>query len=115
LATSSGRGRFSVARYNTDGPVLLLSGKEAWTPLPRRALEEVPNLLRGRGWVLIGSVYSVDAKVGCLDEHLNAFSSGLPQAGSPSFWKNWSALHRPITDLARQATNRLVTLSGMSG
>jgi hypothetical protein len=73
LATPSGRGRFTVARYTTDGLVLLLGQKEAGTPLPWRALEEVPDLLRGRGWVLIGSAYSVDAKVGSLDEHLKRF------------------------------------------
>jgi hypothetical protein len=73
LATPTGRGRFIVARYTTDGLVLLLGRKEAWTPLPWRALEGVPDLLRGRGWVLIGSVYSVDAKVESLDEHLKRF------------------------------------------
>lgn len=73
LATPSGRGRFTVAGYTTDGLVLLLGQKEARTPLPWRALEEIPDLLRGRGWVLIGSVYSVDAKVGSLDEHLKRF------------------------------------------
>ncbi len=58
LVTPSGRGHFTVARYTTDGVVLLLGKKEAWTPLPWRALEEVPDFQRGRGWVLIGSVYS---------------------------------------------------------
>src|SRR5580658_7037673 len=39
LATPSDRGRFTVARYTTDALVLLLGEKEAWTPLPCRALE----------------------------------------------------------------------------
>jgi hypothetical protein len=56
LATPSGRGQFTVARYTTDSLVLLLGEKEAWTPLPWRALEEIPHFLRGRDWVLIGSV-----------------------------------------------------------
>lgn len=73
LATPSGRGRFTVARYTTDGLVLLLGQKEAWTPLPWRALEEVPEFLRGRGRVLISSVHLVDAKVGSLTEHLKRF------------------------------------------
>ncbi|MES9541353.1 MULTISPECIES: hypothetical protein [unclassified Actinomadura] len=72
-ATPSGRGRLTAARYTTDGLVLLLGQKEAWTPSPWRAVEEVPDLLRGRGWILIGSAYSVDAKVGSLDEHLKRF------------------------------------------
>jgi hypothetical protein len=73
LATPSGRGQFTVARYTTDGLVLLLGEKEAWTPLPWQALEEVPDVLRGRGWVLIGSIYSTDSPPGSLDEHLKRF------------------------------------------
>jgi hypothetical protein len=52
---------------------LLLGEKEAWTPLPWRALEEVPDFLRGRGWVLIGSIYSTESPQGSLDEHLKRF------------------------------------------
>jgi hypothetical protein len=73
LATPSGRGHFTVARYTADGLVLLLGEKEAWTPLPWCALEQVPDFLRGRGWVLIGSVYSMDSQQGSLDEHLKRF------------------------------------------
>jgi hypothetical protein len=73
LATPSGRGRFTVARYTTDGLVLLLGEKQAWTPLPWQALEQVPDFLRGRGWVLIGSVYSTDGTPGSLDAHLKTF------------------------------------------
>jgi hypothetical protein len=73
LATPSGRGHFTIARYTADGLVLLLGEKEAWTPLPWRALEEVPDFLRGRGWVLIGSIYSADSPQGSLDEHLKGF------------------------------------------
>jgi hypothetical protein len=73
LATPSGRGHFTVARYTADGLVLLLGEKEAWTPLPWCALEQVPDFLRGRGWVLIGSVYSMDTQQGSLDEHLKRF------------------------------------------
>jgi hypothetical protein len=53
--------------------VLLLGEKEAWTPLPWRAPEEVPDFLRGRGWVLIGSAYSTGSRQGSLDEHLKRF------------------------------------------
>jgi hypothetical protein len=64
LATPSGRGQFTVARYTGDGLVLLLGEKEAWTPLPWTALEQVPGLLRGRGWVPIGGAYSVESAPG---------------------------------------------------
>lgn len=73
LQTPTGRGTFSVARYTSDGLVLLLGAKEAWTPLPWAALEEIPGLLRGRSWVRIGSTYSVDAVEGTLDAHLKRF------------------------------------------
>jgi hypothetical protein len=73
MSTPSGRGQFSVARYTGDGLVLFLGEKEAWTPLPWQALEQVPDLLRGRGWVLIGSVYSTGSVPGSLDEHLKKF------------------------------------------
>jgi hypothetical protein len=73
LWTPSGRGRFSIAEYTSDGLVLLLGEKQAWTPLPWRALEEVPDLLRGRRRVLIGSLYSTDSLPGSLDEHLKGF------------------------------------------
>jgi hypothetical protein len=75
LDTPSGRGQFTIARYTTDSVVLLLGEKEAWTPLPWRALEEIPDFLRGRDWVFIGSVYSTDSRQGSLDEHLKDAST----------------------------------------
>jgi hypothetical protein len=73
LATPSGRGQFTIARYTTDSLVLLLGQKETWTPLPWHALEETPDFLRGRDWVLIGSLYSTDSHQGSLDEHLKRY------------------------------------------
>lgn len=73
LVTPSGKGRFTVARYTPDGLVLLLGQKEASTPLPWRALEDLPDYLRGRGWVVIGSAYSTESQAGSLDEYLKRF------------------------------------------
>jgi hypothetical protein len=73
LPTPTGRGRFKVERYTPEGLVLLLGTKEAWTPLPWRAMGGVPDFLRGRGWVVIGSVYSTDSQPGSLDEYLKLF------------------------------------------
>jgi hypothetical protein len=72
-ATPSGRGQFTVAEYTAHGIVLLLGAKRARTPLPWQALEQVPDFLRGRDWVLIGSVYSTDGTPGSLDAHLKTF------------------------------------------
>jgi hypothetical protein len=73
LATPTGRGHFTVARYTSDRLVLLLGAKEAWAPLPWSALEQVPDYLRGRGWVLIGGAYSMASQPGRLDGHLKKF------------------------------------------
>ena len=57
LATPTGRGRFKVERYTSDGLVLLLGEKEAWTPLPWRAMEGVPEFFArtglGSDWQLV--------------------------------------------------------------
>jgi hypothetical protein len=53
--------------------VLLLGAKEAWTPLPWHAMEGVPDFLRGRGWVAIGSLYSTDSQPGSMDEYMKFY------------------------------------------
>jgi hypothetical protein len=73
LAMPTGRGHFTVARYTSEGLALLLGKKEAWTPLPWRAMDGVPEFLRGRGWVAVGGVYSTDGVPGSLDEYLKAY------------------------------------------
>jgi hypothetical protein len=73
LRTPTARGGFTVARYTSDGVALLLGAKEAWTPLPWRALEEIPDLLRGQGWTAIGGTYSMDSTPGTLDNHLKRY------------------------------------------
>jgi hypothetical protein len=73
LATPTGRGQFKVERYTSEGLVLLLGRKEAWTPLSWHAMEGVPDFLRGRGWVAIGSLYSTDSQPGSLDQYMKSF------------------------------------------
>ena len=36
-------------------------------------MEGVPEFLRGRGWVPVGSVYSMQSQPGSLDEYLRTF------------------------------------------
>ena len=55
-----------MERYTSDGMILLLGKKEWPTLLPWPALEDLPDFLRGRGWVLIGSVYSSESQLGSL-------------------------------------------------
>lgn len=70
LLTPSGRGEFEIAQIDNDGIVLLLGEKQAWTPLRWSCLEGVPDFLRGRGWVPIGSTYDTSADPETLDGHL---------------------------------------------
>ncbi len=74
MQTPSGRGQFSIARYTTEGLVLLLGQTQTPVRLPWRALEQIPDFLRGRGWVLIGSTYSTSGTPQSLDQHLKAFT-----------------------------------------
>jgi hypothetical protein len=74
LRTPSGRGQFRIDRYTGEGLVLLLGRAQTPVRLPWRALELIPDLLRGRGWMLIGSTYSTSGTPGSLDEHLKAFT-----------------------------------------
>lgn len=69
LATPTGRGTFTVERLGPESLVLLLGAQEAWTPLRWECLEGIPDYLRGRGWVRIGSVFGEGAD-GTLDAYL---------------------------------------------
>jgi hypothetical protein len=73
LTTPTGRGQFTVAQFSSTGLVLLLGTKESRTPVPWKALEEIPDLLRGRGWVTIGTSYSTASTAGTLDSHLKGY------------------------------------------
>lgn len=73
LCTPTGRGVFEVAP-NTDECFVLLLGEGQWrTPLPWRALEGIPEFLRGRDWVRIGSQYSTASMEGTLDAYLKYY------------------------------------------
>lgn len=65
-----------MARFTSEGFVLLLGDKEAWTPLPWAAVEEIPDLLRGRSWVPIGSTYSMPGLPWCLNGPGSSRSTG---------------------------------------
>jgi hypothetical protein len=73
LTTPTGRGQFTVAEFSPTGLVLLLGATQSRTPVPWKALEEIPDLLRGRGWVTIGTSYSTASSVGTLDAHLKGY------------------------------------------
>jgi len=72
-ATPPAREHFTIGHRAPDALVLPPGEKEARTPLPRRAPEEIPDLLHGRDWMLIGSAYSTDSAQGSLDKHLKRY------------------------------------------
>lgn len=73
LPTPTGRGMFVVSEIKDSGIVLLLGAQRARTVIPWRALEGIPEFLRGRGWVMIGSVFDTEADASTLDGYLKGF------------------------------------------
>lgn len=49
---------------------MLLGEQETHITAPWQALEEIPDLLRGRSWMSIGGTYTTRSRKGTLDEHL---------------------------------------------
>jgi hypothetical protein len=90
------------------GIVLLLGAKQARTPLPWQALEQAPDFLRGRDWVLIGSVYSTDGTPGSLDAHLKTFLMRDRRLDCRRTGKGRRYHVGPHAPRAHQATSRLV-------
>jgi hypothetical protein len=107
LRTPTDRGRFSVARYTTDGLVLLLGDKEAWTPLPWQALEEVPDFLRGCGWIAIAGACSTESTQGTLDAHLKEYMKRAT-AG----WLPWSLKRQGVVQIDRCRPTRIRLSTG---
>ena len=78
LETSSGK-QFQVIHIDGE-KVLIKTGK---TPsklkIPASALEEVPDFLRGKGWIRIGAVHEITDEPS-LDTFLKRFSHGTSLA-----------------------------------
>jgi len=73
LSTPARGAPFTIDTIDSDGIVLLLGAKEWATRISWEALEGIDRFLSGRGWVEIGSVYSVDAKPGTLDAYMKHY------------------------------------------
>jgi hypothetical protein len=56
--------------------IVLLLGQGRWaTRLPWQALEEVPELFRGRGWLRTTGTFDTQSAPGTLSAHLKAYVS----------------------------------------
>lgn len=73
LQTPTGRGQFSIARFDDRGMVLLLGSKEAPTPLSWECLEGVTSFLSPDRWTPIGGKYETTADAETLDGYLKGF------------------------------------------
>jgi hypothetical protein len=66
---------FVLERVDGRGVVLLL-GKGEWaTRLPWQALEEIPEFLRGRGWMRTTGTFDTESPEGTLSAHLKGYVS----------------------------------------
>lgn len=73
LATPGQGKPFQIAETNSRHLVLLLGEGQWRTPIPWEALEGVPDLLRGRGWVRTTGSYSTDDDATSLSGWLQQF------------------------------------------
>lgn len=72
LRTPAQGARFTFQEMNTDGIVLLLGAKRAHTALDWECLEGIPDYLRGKGWMKIGTKFEVNGEAHTLDIYLKA-------------------------------------------
>jgi hypothetical protein len=70
LQTPARSAPFVVDLIDENGIVLLFGEKRTPTRVTWECLEGIPFLLRGRGWLSIGTRFDVEADVGTLDEYL---------------------------------------------
>jgi hypothetical protein len=70
LTTLSRSAPFVLEKFTLQGLVLLLGAQQTATPITWECLEGLPDYLRGRGWVRIGSKYEMTADLGTLDAYL---------------------------------------------
>ena len=78
LETSSGK-QFKVTHIDGE-KVLIETGKKPSTlKISASALEEVPDFLRGKGWIRIGAVHELSDELS-LDTFLKRFSHGTSLA-----------------------------------
>lgn len=61
---------FEVAKMDSRGLVLLMGRKKAHTRVPWSALEGIPDLLRGRGWVPTSGAYEANPDERTFDGYL---------------------------------------------
>ena len=61
---------FEIGRLDAEGMILLIGKKKTPTRIPWTCLEGIPAFLRGKGWVVIGTVFYVWGRPGTLDGYL---------------------------------------------
>jgi len=84
LYTPVRRARFTIEPFETD-KVIFLVGAKTKIKIPRACWDGIPNFLRGKGWVMIGSRHDA-APSGTLEEYLDQWwSEGKSHASGASY------------------------------
>lgn len=61
---------FQVANIDSDGIILLFGKKRTPTRITWKCLEGIPAFLRGKGWVVIGTIFYTWSNPATLDGYL---------------------------------------------
>ncbi|MFA9430019.1 hypothetical protein [Egicoccus sp. AB-alg2] len=64
---------FVLDRIDARGIVLLLGQGQSHTRLPWQALEEIPGVFEGRGWLRTTGTFDTESEEGSLSAHLKRF------------------------------------------
>ncbi|GGI07894.1 hypothetical protein [Egicoccus halophilus] len=64
---------FTLATLDERGIVLLLGQGQSHTRLPWEALEEIPGVFDGRGWLLTTGTFDTESEKGSLSAHLKRY------------------------------------------
>ena len=64
---------FQIEGLDNECIVFLIGRKKTRTPIPWGCLEGIPNFLRGKDWIPIGTVYDTHIDAGTLDGYLKQY------------------------------------------
>ena len=79
LKTPSGRSSFKWVHSEPLSVILEVGSRKTLISIPASCFEELPNFLKGKGWVRIGATHGTPPQ-GSVDEFLQRYTSGTSVA-----------------------------------
>ena len=79
MKTPSGK-EFKIVHINSEKIIVETGKKPSRLKIPVSALEEIPDFLRGKGWVKIGAIHEISSNEVSLDSFLKKYSHGTSLA-----------------------------------